>query len=193
MSNTGPTHNKYVVGYYAQWAIYARDFNVSDIEAENLTHLMYAFYDTIFDDTTDTSTIASLDDYADFSHTEDPGITHSSDLAGNMGALKLSKEENPHLQILISLGGWTKSMHFPALSDSEMGRRTLAQGMVDFINRYPFIDGFDIDWEFPIEGGIEGQPHIEERDHTNLVLLLKAMREAAIEAIENETTSVENP
>ena len=50
--------------------------------------------------------------------------------------------------------------------------------MVDFINRYPFIDGFDIDWEFPIEGGIEGQPHIVERDHTNLVLLLKAMREA---------------
>ena len=43
--------------------------------------------------------------------------------------------------------------------------------MVDFINRYPFIDGFDIDWEFPIEGGIEGQPHIVERDHTNLVFL----------------------
>ena len=57
ISNTGPLHNKYVVGYYAQWAIYARDFNVSDIEAENLTHLMYAFYDTIFDDATETSRI----------------------------------------------------------------------------------------------------------------------------------------
>ena len=48
---------------------------------------MYAFYDTIFDEATETSLLASLDDYADFGHTEDPGITHSSDLAGNMGAL----------------------------------------------------------------------------------------------------------
>ena len=61
-----------MVGYYAQWAIYARDFNVSDIEAEHLTYLMYAFYDTIFDEATETSLLASLDDYADFGHTEDP-------------------------------------------------------------------------------------------------------------------------
>ena len=47
---TGPTHDKYVVGYFAQWAIYTRDFNVSDIEAEHLTHLMYAFYDVKFED-----------------------------------------------------------------------------------------------------------------------------------------------
>ena len=55
-STTSPTHNKYVVGYFAQWAIYGRDFNVSDIEADKLTHLMYAFYDTKFDETTEIST-----------------------------------------------------------------------------------------------------------------------------------------
>lgn len=62
-TTTGPTHGKYVVGYYAQWAIYARDFNVSDIKAENLTHLMYAFYDTKFDETTETSTIEAGKNY----------------------------------------------------------------------------------------------------------------------------------
>jgi GH18 family chitinase len=174
---TGPTHNKYVVGYYAQWAIYARDFNVSDIEAEHLTHLMYAFYDTLFDEGTETGSINSLDDYADYGHNEDPGITHSSELTGNMGAIQLLKEEHPHLKVLISLGGWTKSMNFPALARSENGRNTLAQAMVDFINTYPFVDGFDIDWGFPVEGGIEGQPHFAD-DHKNLVLLLKAMRAA---------------
>lgn len=172
---TGPSHNKYVVGYYAQWAIYARDFNVSDIRAENLTHLMYAFYDTLFDENTDTSAIESLDDYADYGHTEDPGVSFSSDLQGNLGALKVLREENPHLKVLISLGGWTKSMNFPALARSDMGRQTLAQAMVDFINTYPFIDGFDNDWEFPVEGGIDGQPHFPD-DHKNLVLLLKEMR-----------------
>ena len=93
VSTTGPTHDKYVVGYYAQWAIYARDFNVSDIEAENLTNLMYAFYDTIFDDPTETSTITSLDVYADIDHAEDPGLNYNEGtLRGNMGALKLLKE-----------------------------------------------------------------------------------------------------
>ena len=82
---------------------------MSDIEAENLTHLMYAFYDTIFDEATDTTTIESLDDYADTLHAEDPGLYYDEGtLRGNMRALKLLKERNPHLQILISLGGWTK-------------------------------------------------------------------------------------
>ena len=184
---TGPAHGKYVVGYYAQWAIFSRDYNVSDIHAEHLTHLMYAFYDTLFDETTGVSSIESLDDYADTEHTEDPGVTQNSDPAGNLGALKLLKENNPHLNIMISLGGWTKSHAFPALASSASGRETLAQAMVAFIKKYPFIDGFDIDWEFPVEGGIDGtetvngvlippQPHTPD-DHKNLVLLLKEMRE----------------
>lgn len=180
-STTSPTHNKYVVGYFAQWAIYGRDFNVSDIEADKLTHLMYAFYDTKFDETTEISTLKTLDDFADFTHTEDPGITHSSALAGNFGAMKVLKEQYPHLKILISLGGWTKSTAFPALAASQSGRETLAQAMVDFINTYPFVDGFDIDWEFPVYGGIEDhttvQPH-DPNDHKNLVYLLKEMRSA---------------
>ena len=84
--------------------------------------------------------------------------------------------------------------------------------MVDFINRYPFIDGFDIDWEFPIEGGIEGQPHIVERDHTNFPTQKKWVTMAGGNNVlnllgthvgpgtasyhgvtENETTTSENP
>jgi len=59
--------------------------------------------------------------------------------------------------------------------------------MVDFMTLYPWIDGFDIDWEFPITGGTDGnetingsvipaQPHTEN-DHKNFVFLLKEMRE----------------
>ena len=105
-AQTGPSHSKYVVGYYAEWAIYGRDFNVSDIKAENLTHLMYAFYDTKFNRATIVTTLEEIDRYADIEHTEDPGINHNSKVKGNLGAMKLLKEKNPHLVILISLGGW---------------------------------------------------------------------------------------
>ena len=32
-----------IAAYYPEWAIYSRDFNVADVPAENLTHLIYAF------------------------------------------------------------------------------------------------------------------------------------------------------
>jgi hypothetical protein len=115
---TGPTHDKYVVGYFAQWAIYARDFNVSDIEAEHLTHLMYAFYDVKFEeDDSGTVSLTTLDDWADFGHTEDPGVLYGSNPKGNFGALKVLKMENPHLNILMSIGGWTRSIDIPAIAN----------------------------------------------------------------------------
>ena len=61
-----PDHSKLVVGYYAQWSIYARDYNVLDIEGDKLTHIMYAFFDATYDSSTDEAKIESLDEYADF-------------------------------------------------------------------------------------------------------------------------------
>lgn len=182
-SQNAPLHNKIVVGYYAQWAIYARDYNVSDIDASKLTHLMYAFFDVMYDPNSDSATIKSIEAYPDFQHTEDPGITTASNPAGNIGALKLLKQNSPHLKVLISLGGWTLSKGIPAAANSANGRKTLVESMVAFMKLYPFIDGFDIDWEFPVEGGIGAdeatdgiaQPHFVN-DHKNLVYLLKEMR-----------------
>ena len=106
---------------------------------------------------------------------------------GNMGDLRLLKEKYPHLKILISVGGWTKSQNLPAIAESSNARITLAESMVEFMNLYPWIDGFDIDWEFPIMGGTDGnelingtlipaQPHTEN-DHKNFVYLLRDMKE----------------
>lgn len=185
--NTGPIHGKYVVGYYAQWSIFARDYNVLDIEADKLTHLMYAFYDAIYDEDTDTATIESLDTYADYDHNESGLHAWDATVKGNIGDLRLLKERYPHLKVIISVGGWTRSQHFPVIAASENARKTFAQSMVDFMNEYTWIDGFDIDWEFPITGGTDGsetingsaipaQPH-NVNDHKNFVYLLKEMRE----------------
>ena len=185
-AQTSPQHDKKVIGYYAQWAIYARDYNVLDIEADKLTHLLYAFFDTKYDAATDTAYIETLDDHADFQHNESGMHAFDAPVKGNIGDLKLLKQNYPHLKVVISLGGWTRSQAFPDIAKSSNARTTLAQSMVQFMTDYPWIDGFDLDWEFPVEGGIDGtesiggvlipaQPHYPD-DHTNLVLLLKEMR-----------------
>ena len=189
-----PQHSKKVVGYFAQWAMYARDYNVLDIEADKLTHLMYAFYDTKFDESTDVVTLLSLDEWADFGHNESAMHPYESELfpsaepvKGNFGDLLILKDRYPHLKILMSLGGWTRSQAFPAIAASEDGRASLALEMVKFLNTYPWFAGFDIDWEFPVEGGIDGTEKIQDfvipkqpntpDDDKNLVLLLKKIRQ----------------
>ena len=34
-----------VVGYFEEWGIYSRDFTVADVQAADLTHLNYSFFD----------------------------------------------------------------------------------------------------------------------------------------------------
>jgi GH18 family chitinase len=183
-----PSHDKKVIGYYAQWAIYARDFNVSKIDGSKLTHLMYAFFGTEFDPANPQGAkLKSLDSYADFEHTEG-GAPWDATPKGNFYDLKKLKEKYPHLKVLVSVGGWTKSQGLCGIAASSVGRTAFAKNMADFLVTYPFIDGFDIDWEFPVVGGIDGteviggitppaQPHTPD-DNKNLVYLLKAMREA---------------
>jgi GH18 family chitinase len=183
-----PAHNKKVVGYYAQWAIYARDFNVPKIDGSKLTHLNYSFYGTEFDAAHPENTkLHCLDSYADFEHMEG-GIPWDAPVKGNFYDLMKLKEKYPHLKILISVGGWTKGQDLSPIAASPIARNALAADMANFLVTYPFIDGFDIDWEYPLSGGTDGTEVINGApippqkyspdDNKNLVYLLKAMRQA---------------
>ncbi|KQO24800.1 glycoside hydrolase [Flavobacterium sp. Leaf82] len=183
-----PAHGKKVVGYYAQWSIYARDFNVPKIDGSKLTHLNYSFYGTTYDPAHPENTkLLCLDSYADFEHMEG-GIPWDAPVKGNFYDLKKLKEKYPHLKILISVGGWTKGQDLSPIAASPVARAALAADMAKFIVTYPFIDGFDIDWEYPLSGGTDGTEVINGApippqkyspdDNKNLVYLLKAMRQA---------------
>jgi GH18 family chitinase len=183
-----PAHGKKVVGYYAQWSIYARDFNVPKIDGSKITHLNYSFYGTTFDPAHPENTkLLCLDTYADFEHMEG-GIPWDAPIKGNFYDLMKLKEKYPHLKILISVGGWTKGQDLSPIAASPVARAALATDMANFITKYPFIDGFDIDWEYPLSGGTDGTEVINGApippqkyspdDNKNLVYLLKAMRQA---------------
>ena len=183
-----PAHGKKVVGYYAQWSIYARDFNVPKIDGSKLTHLNYSFYGTTYDPAHPENTkLKCLDTYADYEHMEG-GIPWDAPVKGNFYDLMKLKEKYPHLKILISVGGWTKGQDLSPIAASPVARAALATDMANFIVTYPFIDGFDIDWEYPLSGGTDGTEIVNGApvppqkyspdDNKNLVLLLKAMRQA---------------
>jgi chitinase len=94
--------NYRIIGYYAGWAV-ERDYFVTDIPADKLTHINYAFANISED-----GEIMIGDEWTDtqFPYPDDP---EDADLKGNFRQLQLLKEANPHLQTLISVGGWSWS------------------------------------------------------------------------------------
>ncbi|ORX75775.1 hypothetical protein BCR32DRAFT_296682 [Anaeromyces robustus] len=158
-----------LIGYYANWTCY-RGYEPTKIPVEKLTHINYAFANI------ENGEVVLGDKWADI---EKPyGGDENCPIKGNYNLLLNPngpiKRRNPNLKVLISVGGWTWSKNFSDVAADEASREKFAISCATFCNRYGF-DGVDIDWEFPIKGGLEGNIHRPE-DGDNYVLLLKAIR-----------------
>lgn len=169
-----PNSQARVIGYFVSWSVYERNFHVADIAADKLTHVNYAFAniseegDCILGDVyADTEKIYPKSDSED----DPPGTLH-----GSFNQLRLLKEANPHIKTLISVGGWNWSSKFSDVALTAESRERFARSCVDFMVRYGF-DGLDIDWEYPVAGGLNGNGARPE-DKQNFTLLLEALRTA---------------
>lgn len=145
---------KIVAGYYGSWAAYS-GYTPLNIPASKLTHINYAFAN-IGNDLKITL--------------GDPNI----DIA-NFAKLNDLKKTYPTLKTLISVGGWEWSGKFSDAALTEASRTVFADSVAAFIKQYGF-DGVDIDWEFPVGGGLASNVKRPE-DKTNFTLLLKKLRE----------------
>lgn len=185
-----------VVGYFIAWGSYGRNFQVEDLNPKQLTHINYAFADVCFDgihgnpasaacDTGDGTAAADIpngsivlgdpwiDAQSDFQGSFDGGI---NGIYGNLGKLAQLKVDNPHLQTLISVGGWTWSNRFSDIAADPQLRQNFANSAVDFVRQYK-MDGVDVDWEYPVAGGLGGNSNRPE-DKQNHTLLLQDVRNA---------------
>jgi len=140
--------------------------DISDVDAEKLTHVNYAF-----------ATV-----------TEGHTITFPDEKApGHLAQLQALKAENPDLKILVSVGGWgAKNFTDAALTDSS--RALFAESAIEMVKRYG-LDGVDVDWEFPGQavGGIEARPE----DERNFTLLLRELR-TRLDSLSDERGRVGN-
>jgi chitinase len=157
--------SKKVVGYYAAWAAYY-GYYPNQIDATKLTHINYAFANIGSD-------LKLTLGYPDIDQ-------------NNIKLLNSLKLNNPNLKTLISVGGWSWSGRFSDAALTDASRTAFADSCVSFITTYGF-DGVDLDWEYPVSGGMTTNAKRPE-DKQNFTLLLQKIRQKLDErgAIDNK-------
>lgn len=168
------------VGYFTQWGVYGRDFQVKDLEtsgtAARLTHVNYSFGNVSADGECFTGNVpGEADAWADYVRPLDAagsvdGVADTDDqaLAGNFNQLRELKAAHPGLKVMISLGGWSWSTHFSDAARTAASRKALVASCIDLYikGNLPvdgtrggkgaaagLFDGIDIDWEWPGSAG----------------------------------------
>ena len=163
----GELGERRIIGYFPSWAVYARDYHVHEIPAEHLTHINYAFLNISAE-----GDCILGDSYADIDKFYEGDTWDAGALRGSFHQLQLLKAQHPHLQTLLSIGGWTWSTHFSDVALTAESRARFARSCADLMEQYGF-DGLDVDWEYPGGGGLApGRPE----DTVNFTLLLAEMR-----------------
>lgn len=142
-----------LVGYLPS-SVYSRKFSIAAIPAAHLTHIIYAF--------------------AAISNAGECAAADAKAEAAVFPALRALKQQNPKLKTLISIGGYSRSAKFSDVAATVTTRRKFAQSCVKFMQQNGF-DGIDIDWEFPVRGGLPGNVHRPE-DKQNFSMLLEELR-----------------
>ncbi|OJU12656.1 MAG: hypothetical protein BGN88_15570 [Clostridiales bacterium 43-6] len=145
---------KKIFGYYAGWSAYS-GYTPDKIDASKLDFINYAF--------------------ANIGSDLKVAVGDTSIDPSNFTKLKALKTKYPNVKTLISVGGWTWSAKFSDVALTDASRTTFAASCVTFLKQYGF-DGIDIDWEYPVGGGLSTNTY-RTADKTNFTLLMAKIRE----------------
>ena len=159
-TNPPQVGNKWIVGYFAQWGVYARNYHVKNIDtsgsASKITHILYAFANTTGGRCSNSDDVYADQDKAYTADQSVDGVADTWDqpLRGSFNQLLKLKKKYPHLKVIYSVGGWTWSGGFGAAAANPAA---FAQSCYDMINNPKYkglFDGIDIDWEYPNACGL---------------------------------------
>jgi chitinase len=155
-----PSGGKKVVGYFAEWGVYGRNYHVKNIHtsgsAAKLTHILYAFGNVT------NGQCAIGDAYADYdkAYTAADSVDGVADtwdagaLRGSFGQLRKLKRMYPNLKVIWSFGGWTWSGGFGQASQNASAFANSCYNLVEDPRWADVFDGIDIDWEYPNACGL---------------------------------------
>ncbi|HET6211549.1 MAG TPA: glycoside hydrolase family 18 protein [Micromonosporaceae bacterium] len=190
------------VGYFTQWGIYGRQFDVKNLEtsgaAARLTHINYAFANISPENLCFEANIPGAGDaWADYqrpvpAELSVDGVADAwgEPLNGNFGQLLKLKQKHPKLKTLLSIGGWTWSKYFSNAALPENRAAFVASCLDLFIkgnlpvldggsggpgSAYGVFDGIDLDWEWPNWPGNVGNV-IRPEDRVNFTGLAAEFR-----------------
>ncbi|MFF1597529.1 glycosyl hydrolase family 18 protein [Streptomyces mirabilis] len=154
-----PTGNAVKLGYFTEWGIYGRNYNVKNLvtsgSAAKITHINYAFGNVT------NGQCAIGDSYADYdkAFTADQSVSGVADtwdqpLRGNFNQLRELKAKYPNIKILWSFGGWTWSGGFAQAAANPTAFAQSCYNLVEDPRWGDVFDGIDIDWEYPNACGL---------------------------------------
>nr|WP_221338431.1 glycoside hydrolase family 18 protein [Kutzneria kofuensis] len=146
-----------MVGYFTNWGIYDRGYQVKNLEtsgtAAKLNVINYAFGSTA------NGQCSLTDAYADYQKVFDAGSSvdgkaDTGPLYGNFGQLRKLKKMHPGLKVVFSVGGWTLSGGFTQAAKNPAAFASSCYSMVKDSRWADVFDGIDLDWEYPNACGL---------------------------------------
>ena len=201
------SHSKEVIIYFANW-YYGRKSSregaeVYTIPWDKVSYVNHAFwYVEPNDGTTETSferRDAGLPPRTSFRLTSltpsaDLGRQPASEIADGLSKNHFEQYAHyaklyPNVKILISIGGWTRCGWFSEMAYTQAGRDSFVNCCMELLREYPWLGGFDIDWEYfggnPNGDRVPGEPDdhgcpiwgTSQEDCQNLALLAKQLKE----------------
>jgi chitinase len=158
-SSAASIGGKRVVGYFAQWGTYARNYHVKNIatsgSAAQLTHILYAFGNV------QNGQCVIGDAYADYERAYDANLsvdgvadTWDQPLRGSFNQLRKLKKAYPNIKVIWSFGGWTWSGGFGQAAANPTAFANSCYNLVEDPRWADVFDGIDIDWEYPNDCGL---------------------------------------
>ncbi|MCF1437942.1 MAG: glycosyl hydrolase family 18 protein [Shewanella sp.] len=112
----------------------------------------------------------------------------AGNVRGLVGELVHLKQQNPDIDVSLSIGGWTLSEPFHRVAADATLTANFAASVVEMVKKFqvsgePLFTTIDIDWEFPGHGGeCHSTGCYTKNDGDNFVTLLQAVRTALDDA-----------
>lgn len=175
----GGTSGGKILGYFAEWDVYGRNFHVKNIatsgSAAKLTHINYAFGNVTNGQCVIGDSYADYDRFYDAASSVD-GVADSWDagaLRGSFNQLKKLKALYPNIKVIWSFGGWTWSGGFGQAAANPAAFAQSCYNLVHDPRWNGVFDGIDIDWEYPNTCGLSCDSSGSQA-YVNLMAALRA-------------------
>lgn len=88
-------------------------------------------------------------------------------------ALHALRRAHPGLQVLASIGGWDQAPQYSDIALTPASRARFARSCIRLLIGREHFDGIDLDWEFPVHGGMNRSRPQDRADATALVRELR--------------------
>ena len=172
-ANAAGAQRKEVVIYFANWNVYdgTKGGQVKDLPWDRVSYINHAFWEIKPEN--GSYNIVSTDPWAD---------TDENNPNAHFPQYEEYTAKYPDVNVLISVGGWTRCGYFSEMALTAASRKTFIDSCIETLKTYPWLAGIDIDWEYPGvarsgSGNDQGNP-VKGDDFNNYTALLREMRQA---------------